>query len=42
MATLEEPSFNTLLARRISFVSASSWDDERCKKFHVVQLQSLK
>ena len=32
MATLEEPSFNTLLAWRISFVSASSWDDDRCKR----------
>ena len=31
MATLEEPSFNILWTWRISFVSASSWDDERCK-----------
>ena len=31
MATLEEPSFNVLWTWRISFVSASSWDDERCK-----------
>ena len=31
MATLEELSFNIPWACRISFVSASSWDDKRCK-----------
>ena len=31
MATLEEASFNIFWTCRISFLSASSWDDKRCE-----------
>ena len=33
MATLEELYFIISWACRISFVSISSWDDEKCKSF---------